>query len=156
MAPFQSRSTTRVACRRARATVSSVLCESTTTISSAQETDESAASMSAASFLVMTVTESFGTARSVTEAVREGGKGRKGGRAGRESSCLRTVFSPPAFPALPALPALPAFPARLLSRDAADLERPRSRRRDAGAKAEQRHELDGLEVHERLVVVGNR
>jgi hypothetical protein len=54
------------------ATVSSVLCESTTTISSAHDTDASAAPMSAASFLVMTVTESFGTARSVTEAVREG------------------------------------------------------------------------------------
>ena len=46
---------------RARATVSSVLSASTTTISSAQATEASAASMLAASFLVMTVTETFGT-----------------------------------------------------------------------------------------------
>jgi len=42
-------------------TVSSLLSESTTTSSSAQATDVSAAAMSAASFLVMTVTDSFGT-----------------------------------------------------------------------------------------------
>ena len=46
---------------RARATVSSVLSASTTTISSAHETDASAASIFAASFLVITVTEIFGT-----------------------------------------------------------------------------------------------
>ena len=44
------------------ATVSSVLSESTTTISSAQRTDANALPMSAASFLVMIVTDSFGTA----------------------------------------------------------------------------------------------
>ena len=52
---------TRSVNRRALATVSSVLSESTTTISSAQATDSSAAAMFAASFRVMTVTESFGT-----------------------------------------------------------------------------------------------
>src|SRR5436190_2179688 len=48
------------------ATVASVLCASTTTISSAQATERSASSMSAASLWVMTVTESFGT---LTEAL---------------------------------------------------------------------------------------
>src|SRR5256885_2470188 len=43
------------------ATVASLLSESTTTISSAQATDFSASPMSVASFLVMTVTDSFGT-----------------------------------------------------------------------------------------------
>ena len=43
------------------ATVSSVLCESTTMSSSAQDADASASPMSAASFLVMTVTDTFGT-----------------------------------------------------------------------------------------------
>src|SRR5580692_3341755 len=43
------------------ATVSSVLIESTTMSSSAQATDLRAPSMSVASFLVMTVTERFGT-----------------------------------------------------------------------------------------------
>jgi hypothetical protein len=46
---------------RAMATVSSLLAESTTRISSAQATDRNASAMSAASFRVMTVTESFGT-----------------------------------------------------------------------------------------------
>ena len=59
--PSQSWTTTRSVYRRAIATVSSVLCESTTTISSAQATDASAAPRSAASFLATTVTESFGT-----------------------------------------------------------------------------------------------
>jgi hypothetical protein len=43
------------------AAVSSVLPESTTITSSAQDTDASAAPMSAASFLVMMVTDTFGT-----------------------------------------------------------------------------------------------
>src|SRR5262245_65878980 len=47
-------------------TVSSVLSESTTTISSAQATDSRAAAICAASFFAMTVTESFGTVPSVT------------------------------------------------------------------------------------------
>src|SRR5713101_6023061 len=65
MYPGHSRTTTRSVYRRAMATVSSVLSESTTTISSAQATDASAWPISAASFLVMTVTESFGTQRSL-------------------------------------------------------------------------------------------
>src|SRR6059058_1709258 len=48
-------------------TVSSVLCESTRTISSAKPTEDSASAMPSASFLVMTVTESFGTDASVTD-----------------------------------------------------------------------------------------
>ena len=47
---------------RAIAIVSSVLSESTTTISSAQATESIASATWAASFLVMIVTESFGTA----------------------------------------------------------------------------------------------
>ena len=52
---------TRSVCCRAMATVSSVLIESTTMISSAQATDFSASPISAASFMVMIVTETFGT-----------------------------------------------------------------------------------------------
>src|SRR5262245_7298481 len=61
MYPGHSRTTTWSVCRRAIATVSSVLHESTTMSSSAHATDASASPTSAASFLVMTVTESFGT-----------------------------------------------------------------------------------------------
>src|SRR3954464_8511238 len=61
MYPGHARTSTRCVNRRAMATVSSVLCESTTTISSAQATDAKASAMSAASFLVMTVTETGGT-----------------------------------------------------------------------------------------------
>ena len=50
---------------RAMATVSSVLSESTTTISSAQRTDSSAAAMLLASLRVMTVTVTFCTGNSV-------------------------------------------------------------------------------------------
>ena|SRR5690242_20262622 len=59
------------------AAVSSVLFESTTTISSAQATDASAPSMSAASFLVMMVTESFGNRRECNRA-RKADAGRAG------------------------------------------------------------------------------
>ena len=59
--PGHGRTTTRSVNCFARATVSSVLSESTTMISSAQVTDASALPMSAASFLVMTVTDSFAT-----------------------------------------------------------------------------------------------
>ena len=48
------------------ATVSSVLPESTTTMSSAQRTDSSAAPMLQASFLVMTMTETRATAGSLS------------------------------------------------------------------------------------------
>src|SRR5947199_8604943 len=62
MYPGHSRTSTRSVYWRAIATVSSRLCESTTTtISSAQRTDCSASAMSAASSFAMTVTESFGT-----------------------------------------------------------------------------------------------
>src|SRR6185436_4805416 len=61
MYPGHSRTTTRSVCSRAIAAVSSVLHESTTMSSSAHATDASASPTSAASFLVMTVTESFGT-----------------------------------------------------------------------------------------------
>ena len=60
--PGHSRTTTRSVYRRAIATVSSVLSESTTMSSSAQDTDDSASPISAASFFVITVTETFGTA----------------------------------------------------------------------------------------------
>src|SRR5882762_8754239 len=52
-------STTRAPYARAISTVRSLLCESTTTISSAQETEERQRSMFASSFLVMTMTEIF-------------------------------------------------------------------------------------------------
>jgi hypothetical protein len=52
---------TRLVNRFAWTTVSSVLSESTTTISSAQATESSAPAMFADSLRVMTVTESFGT-----------------------------------------------------------------------------------------------
>src|SRR5262245_6079010 len=86
--PGQGRTTTRSVTWRASATVSSVLSESTTMISSAQRTEASAAWMCADSFLVMTVTESFGTAGSVLEG-RKGQEGREGqerqeGREGQE------------------------------------------------------------------------
>src|SRR5471032_1982016 len=61
MWPSQSWTTTRSVYWRAMADVSSVLWESTTTISSAQATDVRAEPRSAASFLATTVTESFGT-----------------------------------------------------------------------------------------------
>src|SRR5207302_1354191 len=53
--------------------------ESTTTMSSAKQTDSSAGPMSAASFLVMTVTESFGTVRSVLPRHRHRGRDRAEG-----------------------------------------------------------------------------
>src|SRR5262245_52467543 len=65
--PGHSRTTTLSVYRRAIATVSSVLPESTTMISSAQAADASARPMSPASFLVMTVTETFGTQGSLLE-----------------------------------------------------------------------------------------
>src|SRR5436190_16121410 len=52
---------TRAAARRAISTVRSVLCESTTRISSAHATDAIAPAMSASSSFVMMVTDSFGT-----------------------------------------------------------------------------------------------
>ncbi len=87
-------------CWRAMATVSSVLCESTTTISSAQATDASASPISAASFLVMTVTESFGTAGSVLE----GGTGQVGqeGSEGRRAGGRKAVVPGRPYPAHPA------------------------------------------------------
>ena len=63
MYPGQSRTITmtRASARRATSTVRSVLCESTTRISSAHATDAIAPAMSASSSFVMMVTDSFGT-----------------------------------------------------------------------------------------------
>ena len=75
--------------------------ESTTTISSAHATDASAAPMSAASFLVMTVTESFGT-RAECTCGRVGQVGRevRAGRAGLRDGGTRSGL-PPYCPILP-------------------------------------------------------
>ena len=78
---------------RAIAAVSSVLSESTTTISSAQATDASAASRFAASFRVMTVTVSFGTDGSVLRHGRTAA-----GR--RQTASLPLTCSPSALSAL--------------------------------------------------------
>src|SRR5947207_8324986 len=61
-------------------------------------------------------------------------------------------FNPPALPALPAPPA----PRLLSPRNPSNLQCARSGGRDAAAAAAERYELDGFEVNERLVVVGNR
>src|SRR5262245_20076403 len=136
MYPGQSRTTTRSVCRRAIATVSSVLDESTTMSSSAHATDASASPTSAASFLVMTVTESFGTRRSVTD----GDWGTWGLGTGAES----VVPSP-------------LVPDVLLSpEDSVRRHRARPCRGNAAATAAERHLLHGLEIDQRLVVVGNR
>src|SRR5262245_50391827 len=108
-------------------------------ISSAQRTEASAAWMCADSFLVMTVTESFGTAGSVLE----GRKGRKAGkgRSGRKGRALDFRLRASGLAQL-----------RRLQCPKSKAQSPESK---AGASAEWRL-LNCVEIHQRLVVIGDR
>src|SRR5262245_53945125 len=122
-------------------------------ISSAKATESSAAQMSAASFLVLTVTESFGNGGVFWWGRRWGGTGWGGGGMGWQELSL------PACPACPARPALlllrPDVPVRVHDGALAGRREAVANAASAGTAAE-RDDLDGLEVHDRLVVVGNR
>src|SRR5581483_3350944 len=149
MYPGHSRTTMRSVCCRAMATVSSVLIASTSTMSSANRTDASAASMSAASFLVMTVTESFGTVRSISKRASRAGAGGVTAGPGRLSRREGDAVASPCPARL--TPLLRADDRRIAGDD-----RARARRRNAGESAVERDALHGVEVDERLVVVGDR
>src|SRR2546422_2907438 len=117
-------------------------------ISSAKATEASAAPMSAASSLVMIVTESSRTPGSLAEGIWGEGRAANAGETQprRREGTKKAVF-------------VLAFCYRLLSahdRVRARLQRARSCRRQSAAPAAERHELHRLEVHDRLVVVGDR
>src|SRR4051812_30826041 len=161
MKPGHARTSTRWVNRRAMATVSSVLCESTTTISSAQATDAKASPISAASFLVMTVTETGGTRAEVySGSLRGTGLGAWGSglalRLEAEACGLRLEADADSQERAAVAP--DCRPLSLLPNDqrAAGRDRAGSGRGDAAEAAADRHFLHRLEVDERLVVVGDR
>src|SRR4051794_37069800 len=129
------------------ATVSSVLRESTTTISSAQATDASASAMSAASFLVMTVTESFGTAGVYSgignSGLGIGDSGLANWGMGIRDSDLGSGFSPTRESRIPK-PDSRVPSSTELTGDG-----------DLAGVAARRRELYRFEVDQRLVVVRN-
>src|SRR3954451_12383759 len=159
MYPGHARTSTRWVNRRAMATVSSVLCESTTTISSAQATDAKASAMSAASFLVMTVTETGGTRAEVySGSLRAGGAWGLGLAMRLEAEACGLRLEADADSQERAAVAPDCRPWSLLPNDqrAAGRDRAGSGRGDAAEAAADRHFLHRLEVDERLVVVGDR